>query len=203
MSWFMSTIYDRFMAPTEAACLGAWRAELLGKLSGRVLEIGAGTGVNLPHYPLEVTELVVSEPDAHMRAILRERHPELEVIETRAERLPFDDASFDAVVSTLVLCSVRSPSATLAEIHRVLRPGGKLVFLEHVCSHRQRRRRIQTVLEPLWKRAADNCHLTRHTLETIEASGFEAESVTRESMRKALPFLRETVRGSAVRRGAG
>ncbi|MCA9633405.1 MAG: class I SAM-dependent methyltransferase [Myxococcales bacterium] len=202
MSWFMAAIYDPFMRKTEEACLRAWRGELLQDLNGSVLEVGAGTGANLPLYSDQLERLVLAEPDRAMRSRLRER---LEGLGRRAElsgaamdALPFEDAAFDAVVCTLVLCSVSDPRTCLGEAHRVLRPGGKLVFIEHVCDERRLGRRLlQRGLEPLWKPLAGGCHLTRRTETEIRDAGFEVTDVRRESLRKALPMLRASVRGVA------
>ena len=180
MSRLFAAIYDPFMRRTEQACLVAWRRELLSGLSGRVLEVGAGTGANLPHYPPAVTSLVLAEPDEHMLA------------------RPLPDATVDAVVSTLVLCSVPDPARALQELSRVLRPGGSLVFLEHVAAAGgSSRLEWQRRIEPVWKRIAGNCHLTRPTEDSLREAGFVVEQVTRESMRKAMPWFRPTVRGVA------
>lgn len=205
MSWFMSKIYDRFMADTEQAALGQWRRELLSQAGGKVLEVGAGTGVNLPLYPSEVSELVITEPDRHMRARLQEKG----VLPVRAKmvadavgQLRMDDASIDTVVCTLVLCSVDDQPAALKDLFRVLRPGGKLLFIEHVAAESNPERLAwQRRIEPVWKRIAGNCHLTRNTAAEIERAGFELGSVQRESMRKALPWVRPSVRGVAVKPG--
>lgn len=208
MSWFMAAIYDRFMLGSERAGLDLWRRELLRSVAGEVLEIGAGTGANLAHYPGSIERLTVTEPDRAMRRQLDRRLRETApfhssaAIAAQAERLPFADASFDAVVATLVLCSVEDPARALGEVRRVLRPGGRFHFLEHVESDRPSRLRWQHLLEPVWRRVADNCHLTRRTEETIVAAGFTIEWVKRESMRKAMPILRATVRGVARSPGA-
>lgn len=203
VSWLLAALYDRFMRGTEEAVLRRWRAELLAPLAGSVLELGAGTGANLPFYSPEVSRLVLSEPDRHFRRRLVRRLAEVgraaEVVDAPAERLPFPDASFDAVVSTLVLCSVPDLQRALAEARRVLRPGGRLVFLEHVAAEdRPGRLAWQRRLEPLWRRLAGNCHLTRRTADAIEAAGFRMDSCTRESLRKALPWTRPSVRGYAL-----
>jgi ubiquinone/menaquinone biosynthesis C-methylase UbiE len=203
MPWLMATLYDRFMADTERACLSGFRAELLGTLSGDVLEVGAGTGVNLSHYPGTVSRLVLTEPDPHMRARLDRR------IGTRgatvrgdaAGHLDLPDESFDVVVSTLVLCTVEDPSRALAEMHRVLRPGGQLVFLEHVAAAAgSSRLRWQRRVEPVWKHLAGNCHVTRDTERSIVTAGFDIEDVRRESLRKAPPWIRPSIRGVARKR---
>jgi len=207
MAWLMSSVYDRFMQASEEACLGAWRAELLAGLAGDVLEVGAGTGVNLRYYPPSVSRLVLAEPDADMAKKLDVRvadhgrhheHERVRISTTMAdvEALPFEDASFDGVVATLLLCSVKTPDRALAEILRVLRPGGSFVFLEHIgAKPHTGRRRWQGRIEPAWKHVAGGCHLTRDTGEAIARAGFELENVKEESMRRALPFLRPTIRG--------
>ena len=203
MSWLFSTIYDPFMRRTERACLDEWRADLLAGAAGEVLEIGAGTGANVPFYGKDATRLVFTEPDAHMRKRLSRRVATLHV--QRAEvsagevgHLPFDAASFDTVVSTLVLCSVPDLAQSLADVRRVLRPGGRLIFLEHVAADDQPDRLAwQQRLEPAWLLVSGNCHLTRRTGQAIRDAGFEIEREARESMRKALPFVRPSVRGVA------
>ena len=201
MSWLIAKIYDRFMAPTEEACLAEWRAELLGQAHGQVLEIGGGTGANLGYYPSGV-ELTVAEPDPHMRQQLQARaaelRPDADIVDWAAEELGAADATFDTVVGTLVLCTVGDPARALREIRRVLRPGGRFIFLEHVAADEESsRHRWQRRVEPVWKHVAGNCHLTRRTEETIGAAGFAFESISRESMRKALPIIRPTIRGVA------
>jgi ubiquinone/menaquinone biosynthesis C-methylase UbiE len=205
MGLLFATIYDRFARASEEACLQQWRSELLRPLRGDVLEVGAGTGLNLAHYPPAVSRLVLSEPDRHMRRQLarRVRAAELEraeLLDASLDALPFPAEAFDAVVSTLVLCSVDRLDRALAEIHRVLRPGGRLVFLEHVAAdNRPERLKWQCRVEPIWKRIAGNCHLTRRTGEAIGAAGFTVVDVQRESMRKAWPLVRPTIRGIAVK----
>jgi len=205
MSWFLARIYDRFMDATERACLSSWRADLLAPLRGQVLEIGAGTGSNLRHYGTGVERLVLTEPEGHMRALLVERVSTLglsaEVVSASADSLPFEPGRFDFVVSTLVLCSVPDPARALAEAHRVLADDGRLIFIEHVAADdRPDRLRWQRRIEPLWVRVADGCHLTRRTETLIEGAGFRIESVRRESMRKALPIFRPSIRGIARKR---
>jgi ubiquinone/menaquinone biosynthesis C-methylase UbiE len=201
MGRFLAAIYDRFQRSIEEACLNDWRAELLGDVHGDVLEIGAGTGVNLPHYSPRIARLVLSEPDPHMRRRLLDRldaDRTVEVTPAPAESLDVADASFDAVVSTLVLCSVERPEQALSEVHRVLRPGGRLVFIEHVAAvDNPGRLAWQRRVEPLWKRVAGNCHTTRDTAAAIEAAGLQIEDLRRASFRKALPWVRPSIRGVA------
>ena len=203
MSWLMAAVYDRFMRGSEEACLAQWRAELLRGLSGAVLEVGAGTGVTLPHYPKSITRLVLGEPDAHMRRKLKQKVDvsalrNIEISDAPLDSLPFRAGEFDAVVCSLVLCSVPDQQAALAEIARVLKPGGRLVFLEHVAADgRPGRLKWQRRIEPVWKQLMGNCHLTRRTEAAIAAAGFEIERIQRESIRKALPIVRPSIRGIA------
>lgn len=203
MGRFMAALYDRSVRVSEEACLRQWRSELLQDLGGTVLEIGAGTGANLPFYPSSVERLVLCEPDRHMSKRLVSSLPaesswEFEISDATAESLPFPDGSINAVVSTLVLCSVTSLAGAIGEIHRVLQQGGRFVFLEHVAAEaRPRRLTWQRRLEPLWKRVSGNCHLTRRTEEAILAGGFEIEHIERESIRKAMPLVRPSIRGWA------
>ncbi|RMH41250.1 MAG: class I SAM-dependent methyltransferase [Deltaproteobacteria bacterium] len=201
MSWLLSQLYDRTLRKAEAATLAAWRASLLGELSGTVLEIGAGTGANLPHYPARIARLVVTEPDRHMRRRLAAKFPDVDCVDAPVERLPVADASFDAVVATLVLCSVRDPRAALREIARVLRPGGRFAFIEHVAAAEPRRRRVQALVEPVWKRIAGNCHCTRDAERDIRAAGFSIERIGRGDIRGVYPWVRPAIYGIARRAG--
>lgn len=201
MSWLMAAVYDGMMRASEEACLAQWRAELLRELSGAVLEIGAGTGATLSLYPNTVTRLVMCEPDPHMRRKLEAKRgatAHVEISASSIQDLSFKENSFDAVVCSLVLCSVPDPQAALAQIRRVLKPGGRLVFLEHVAADgKPNRLKWQRRIEPVWKHLMGNCHLTRRTEAAIEAAGFRIERIQRESMRKALPVCRPSIRGIA------
>lgn len=205
MSWLTPRLYDFTLQGSERACLSDWRRSLLQPLSGAVLEIGAGTGLNLGHYPATVESLVLCEPDDDMRGRLRQRSEasplaRVELSRAEAEALPFDAGRFDAVVSTLVLCSVRDPQKALAEVLRVLQPGGRLAFLEHVAAWNNPGRLLwQRRVEPLWKRLAGNCHLTRDTEGALSKAGFDLEQVQRESIRKAMPLARPSIRGVALK----
>lgn len=198
----MAALYDRQMAKVEDAGLRQWRADLLADVDGDVLEIGAGTGLNVVHYGPGVTRLVLLEPDPFMRRKLVQRAQltdlPIEVVDGGADPLPFADESFDVVVSTLVLCSVPDQATALAEIHRMLRPGGRLVHLEHVAAvENPKRHRWQGRIEPIWRRLAGDCHLTRATDQAIPAAGFELVDVRRESIRKMAPWVRVSTRGVA------
>lgn len=193
--------YDWFLGVAERGGLREMRRELLAGASGRTVELGAGTGLNLKHYPEAVSELVLTEPDPHMSVRLRRRVAKagrpVEVVEAPAERLPFDDASFDTAVITLVLCTVPDPPAALAEVARVLKPDGRCLFLEHVRSPEPRLARWQDRLHGPWKLFGDGCNCNRDTLATIEASPLEVEKVERSTMPKAPPIVRPLITGSA------
>jgi ubiquinone/menaquinone biosynthesis C-methylase UbiE len=194
--------YDRGLKATEEAGLGRMRAELLAEAEGRTLELGAGTGINLELYPPAVEELTLLEPDPHMAKRLRERlagSPRAAVIvEAPAERLPFDDGSFDTAVSTLVLCTVPDPVASIAELERVLRPGGRLLFIEHVRSENPTLAGWQDRLEKPWRFLGDGCHCNRDTLAALGASHLEVGAVERDQLPKAPAIVRPLIRGSAV-----
>lgn len=203
MSRLFALVYDPFMRRTEEACLAGWRKELLSELEGDVLEIGAGTGANLAFYGPSVRRLVLAEPDAFMRRRLEEKAPRVrggvEIVSAEAESLPFDSGTFDVVASTLVLCTVRDPDAALCEARRVLRPSGRLVFLEHVVAEEPGRRAWQGRIDPIWKHLAGGCRLVRDTASAVRRAGFEILREERASMRKAPPWVRPTIRGVAVR----
>jgi SAM-dependent methyltransferase len=156
------------------------RRRLLAAAQGRVVEIGAGNGLNFRHYPARV-EVVATEPDPHMLKRARKAAPRAPVRvslqQASADALPFPDASVDTVVSTLVLCSVPDQAAALAEAKRVLKPGGKLLFLEHVRSDDPKVAEKQDRREPLQMRLGAGCHPNRDTLAAILAAGFEPERV--------------------------
>src|SRR3990170_3428664 len=145
MGRLFAAVYDRLTEASEVACLRQWRADLLRDLAGQVLEVGAGTGLNIPYYPRALSRLVLSEPDPHMRRKLlrkaRAQHwDQAEVLDASLEELPLPNDAFDAVVGTLVLCSVPRLDHALAEIHRVLKPSGQFLFLEHVAAQDRPRR---------------------------------------------------------------
>lgn len=199
---FFSATYDRLMKSAEEAGLEEMRREAVAGTSGRVLEIGAGTGTNIALYPEGVEELVLAEPDPQMSkrlwAKLASSGRAAKVVEAPAEALPFEDASFDHVVSTLVLCTVPNPSAAASELRRVLAPGGHLHFVEHVRAEDPGLARWQDRLETPWRFFADGCHCNRDTLAVLSATGFVAEGVTHDELPKAPPLVRPLIRGSAV-----
>lgn len=167
----------------EVSCLRTWRAELMGRASGDVLEIGSGTGANLPYYPGGLRSLTLSEPDPQMlrrlqRKTVRSTTIRHSLTDLAVEQLDFPAASFDTIVSTLVLCSVPSPSAALATIRRLLKPNGQLLVLEHVVAgDNPRLRKWQQRFEPFWTPLCGNCHLTRDTEQLIRAAGFDFETL--------------------------
>jgi ubiquinone/menaquinone biosynthesis C-methylase UbiE len=193
--------YDRMSRKSEEAGLRALRQNLLADAAGRVLEIGAGTGANLPLYARSIDSLVVTEPEPPMLRRLqraaREHAPLAQVLRAPAEDLPFEDGSFDTVVSTLVLCGVDDQPRALRELRRVLRPGGRLVFIEHVRSDEPRLARLQDRLNWL-NRLVVCCECNRPTLATIEASGFEISELERTALKKAPPFVRPLIAGTAA-----
>lgn len=199
-----SAAYDRGFKGAEDAGLRDMRRELLAQARGRVLELGAGTGLNLDHYPESIEGLTMVEPDPHMTKQLREklaqsgRSAEISVVEAPGEDLPFADASFDTVAVTLVLCTVPDPDATLAEIKRVLAPGGQLLFLEHVRSREDGLAKWQDRLESPWRFLADGCHCNRDTVAAIDAAGFELGQIEEGELQKLPPLVRPLVTGSAT-----
>ena len=194
-------VYDRMSRGAEDAGMRERRRSLIGEADGYTLEIGAGTGLNVEHYGPAVKRLVIIEPEPHMakrlRARLRDADRDAEVIETAG--MPFASASFDTVVATLVLCTVPDPAQTLEEVHRVLRPGGRLLFLEHVRSTEPRIARRQDVMRPVYGFVGRGCQPNRPTLETLAASPLVVERVIRERVPKAPSTVREIIVGVARR----
>lgn len=197
-----AALYDSVSKSSEKAGLRDERHELLAGATGATIEIGAGTGLNLEHYPQAVTRLVLVEPDRHMRRRLERRLDALgrsaEVVDASAEDLPFPDATFDTAVVTLVLCSVPGQSEALEEIARVLRPDGRLLFLEHVRSDEPRIAKRQDRIRPLYRLFA-GCNPNRDTLAGIESSAFTVESVKHGEVPKAPETGRPLIVGTARR----
>jgi ubiquinone/menaquinone biosynthesis C-methylase UbiE len=199
--------YPRILEVAERAGQRETRRRLLSAAGGRTLEIGAGTGVNLPHYTPSVTELVISEPSPHMLARLRRTvagEPPAaghwEVVQAGAEDLPFEDGSFDTVACTFVLCSVDDPRRALEEIARVLRPGGRYLFMEHVhAGEGTRLGRFQDTVEGVHTVLAAGCHPNRRTGEMIDASPMRVERMERDRQPKAPPTVRPLIIGSAIK----
>ena len=192
-------MYDRIGRGSEAAGLQRERVALLAQARGNTVEIGAGTGLNLDHYPPTVTHLTLVEPDRHMRKRLRQRvaqiRPDAAVLDARAESLPLPDASVDTVVVTFVLCSVVDQNAALAEITRVLRPGGQLLFLEHVRDTDPQIADKQDHAPFLYSWIG--CHPNRATLEAITHSPLSVVNVKHGQVPKAPVIERPMVVGVA------
>ena len=200
-----AALYDKMNAEVEEEFGARMRPRLLAPAEGAVVEIGAGTGVNLEHYPATVTRLVLTEPDKHMRAKLQAAVDgsarSAEVVGAGADALPFPDDTFDVAVSTLVLCTVPDPAAALREIRRVLRPGGRLLFAEHVRSENPRTARLQNRIRPLWQVMARGCQLNRDSLSAIEAAGFAVDDVERMEVPKVPKIANESIVGTARKPG--
>jgi ubiquinone/menaquinone biosynthesis C-methylase UbiE len=197
--------YDRALKATEENGLGAMRSELLAEARGRVIEVGAGTGVNLGLYGDGVEDLTLVEPDPHMGAQLRkrlaDRHGDplpAQLVAAPAEALPFPDDTFDTAVATLVLCTIPDPVAAIDEMARVLKPGGRLLFIEHVRAEDPSSARWQDRLEKPWRFVADGCHCNRDTEANLRASSFKVEEIDHTEMPKAAPIVRPLIRGTAV-----
>lgn len=206
MGRLFAMLYEPLTRRTEARSLRGWRREVLADAQGTVVELGSGTGWSLDCYPeLGVERLVLTEPDRHMRKKLHRRlarsgreHHGIEVVDARADALPCADGSVDTVVAGLVLCTVPDLAATLAEAWRVLRPGGVLLFVEHVAAAPGTRlRRWQRRLEPVWRLGAAGCRLTRDTGAAIGAAGFEIEVCSEGRMRPAPAWVQPAIRGRA------
>jgi SAM-dependent methyltransferase len=187
--------YDPVVARAERAGIADARRELLLGVRGRVLEIGAGTGLNVTHYPAG-TDVTYTEPDPHMARRLRARVAD--VVEAGAEKLPFPDDSFDTVVSTLVLCTVPDVPASLREIRRVLRPGGRLLFLEHVrADPGSKLERWQDRLHGPWHAFACGCNCNRDLVAELASGSFSVEELRHESWRFMPAIVRPVVIGAA------
>jgi SAM-dependent methyltransferase len=190
-----AAVYDPMVAGAERAGIADARRELLTRARGRVLEIGAGTGLNVEHYAAG-TDVTYTEPDAYMAKRLRARG--MEVVETGAERLPFADGSFDTVVSTLVLCTVPDVPASLREIRRVLAPGGRLLFLEHVRgAPGSKLERWQDRLQGPWRTLAGGCNCNRDLLASLTTGSFSVEELRHESWSFMPAIVRPVVIGAA------
>jgi len=198
---FIALTYDRQLARVEQAGLGELRQTLLADASGRVLEVGGGTGANLPFYGPDVESLTITEPEPsmlrHLERRVREQSPATKVLRAPAEDLPFEDNTFDVAVSTLVLCGVDDQARALGELRRVLRPGGRLIFIEHVRSDEPGLARWQDRLNGLIRLVAC-CDCNRRTLDSIKAEGFEVTDVEHTSLKKVPPWDRPLIAGTAT-----
>lgn len=179
-----SRIYPRFAVEADRRGQAEHRAELLAGASGRVVELGAGTGRNFRHYPVTVSELIAVEPEPRLRRLAEVEATRVavnvRVVEGVASRLPLEDGTCDVGVASLVLCSVPDPARALAELRRVIRPGGELRFYEHVASLQPGLARAQRLVDRLfWPNLSGGCHCGRDTLAAIERAGFAVETCRR------------------------
>jgi ubiquinone/menaquinone biosynthesis C-methylase UbiE len=201
MRRLFAALYDTVSRGSEAAGIREERRQLLAGAEGATVEIGAGTGLNLEHYPEAVTRLVLVEPDRHMRRRLGRRLEEIgrtaEIVEASVEDLPFPDASFDTAVVTYVLCSVPDQAEALAEIARVLKPNARLLFMEHVRSEDPKVARRQDRIRPLYNLVG--CNPNRDTLAGIDSSTLTVESVEHGEIPKAPKVERPLIVGTARR----
>lgn len=203
MSFWSATAYDCATHGLERHCLASWRSELLGSLAGEILELGAGTGVNLRHYQPCVTQLTLLEPDPFMRRRLNRKlvgHPlgsRVRLLDASAEELRMSDASVDAVVATLVLCSVTDVARVLSEARRVLKPGGSLALIEHIAAPEgTQRRRWQNRLAQTWSLVSGGCQLTRDPRAALEAAGFNPIRVIERELRGVPGFIKPAIVGT-------
>src|SRR6266550_5379908 len=196
--------YDPLSARWEKRHGAKLRKKLLEHAQGHVLEIGVGTGLNLPHYP-PGDELVAADPSEPMLRRARRRAAEtgrdVTFVEAPAEQLPFEDDSFDTVVSMLVLCTVENQRRALQEVRRVLRPSGQFLFSEHVRSDDPGLARWQDRLEPIWGVVANGCHPNRNTLDGIRAAGFDISGVEQGELPRFPKLVCSYISGSALIRG--
>jgi len=180
---FLARIYDTVLAPTERAGVREQRRRMMEGVTGSVLEIAAGTGLNVPLYPDTADEVHAVEPDRHMLAKLLGRASTsavpLHVYRADACHLPFADGVFDAAIIAFALCTIPDPSRALDEVHRVVRPGGTLRFLEHVRSANDATARWQDRINPLWSRVAGGCRLNQPTVEILASSRWEIDDLWR------------------------
>jgi SAM-dependent methyltransferase len=224
-----ASMYDRALKASEENGLGEMRRALLAEAHGRVVEIGAGTGVNLDLYGPGIEDLTLVEPDPHMGAKLRERLAEraarppasgapaatgttpparlpataasgapTRLVAAPAEAIPVPDDTFGTAVATLVLCTVPDPVAAIDELARVLKPGGRLLFIEHVRADDPSSARWQDRLEKPWRFMADGCYCNRDTAATLGASAFRIEAVEHGIFPKSLSIVRPLIHGTAV-----
>jgi SAM-dependent methyltransferase len=200
--------YPRLMGVSERAGGAALRERALGAATGWTLEIGAGNGYNLSHYTAAVTELVVTEPSPHMVALLRARlaatpppTQSWQLVQTGAEALPFPDATFDTVTGGYVQCTIPRPELAIAEITRVLKPGGRYLFIEHVRARAgSLLGRVQDLIEPLHVYIAAGCHPNRRTEELLRGSALCVEWLEHTTLPMSSPSVRPVLLGAARKR---
>jgi len=196
-----AALYDPLLWVGETAGVREYRKDVLSRARGWTVEIGSGTGLNLPHYPDDLDELVLIEPDAAMRSrlerTLSRSGRRARLVDASAERLPFADRSVDTVVSTFVLCTVDAPDLALREIARVLRPDGQLLFIEHIRSESPTLAYWQDRLAGPWRRFARGCRCNRASAELMVSCGLELEDVRESSWHAMPPIVRPLIAGRA------
>ncbi len=183
--------------------LAKYRKEVLADVTGRVLEIGFGTGLNLAHYPASISEIATVDVNPGMNSIARKRIEQSPVtVDCRTlsgEKLPMEDETFDSVVTTWTLCSIKNVDQALREIRRVLRPGGRLFFIEHGLSNDPKVQQWQNLLTPLQKILADGCHVNRNIKAIIEKPSLRIEGLNRFYMENTLKCIGYTYQGTAMK----
>ncbi len=198
--------YPRLLALSENAGQRETRRELISRAAGRTLELGAGSGINLSHYTRRVTELVITEPSPHMIRHLESRLAEeslscgpAQLIRAGAESLPFEDATFDTIVATYILCTTPDPALVLDEVHRLLRPGGRYLFMEHVhAGEGTLLGRFQDLVEVPHRYLAAGCHPNRRTEQLLERSELSLVALERTRQPRSLPTVRPVIIGTAA-----
>lgn len=196
-------VYDRVLEPSEVRGLADKRRDLLAPLAGTVVEVGAGTGLNLAHYPASVERIVAFEPQRDMADQLRARaarEARAEVVEAPGEALPLPDGGADHAVATLVLCTVDDLDRTAAELARVVRPGGTLALIEHIAADGGATATVQRVVEPVWRVAARGCHLTRNPTASLETAGFDTSGLVGWTVPGSVGIAERALVGHATRR---
>jgi ubiquinone/menaquinone biosynthesis C-methylase UbiE len=201
--------YPRVMGVSERAGQSQIRRAQLSLASGRTLEVGAGSGLSVPHYGHAVTDLVLVEPDAGFRILLQRTIDQLThvpwpitVVDADAQRLPFADATFDTVTASFTFCTLQRPELGLDEMHRVLRPGGRFLFHEHVRGQGTLAR-FQDVMTPLQVLLAGGCHPNRDFVGTLHRSPFRIDQLVPDWMPRAFPTISPVVHGTASRQMQG
>jgi ubiquinone/menaquinone biosynthesis C-methylase UbiE len=200
VSFYERVVFNGLLdAALEKPAIDAERRRTLTSASGHVLELGLGTGLNLAHYPGSVRRITSIGPEATVdaRAEKRARVRGITIDHLRGDAcaMPFPDRSFDTVISTFVLCTVPDPAAALAEIARVLRPAGRLLFLEHVGAAKRSTRLLQEVLDPLMRRVNCGCRMTRDTLAALRAGGYDLPEIVAFRLPAMMPLYRDLIRG--------
>lgn len=198
-------IYDPAFWIGEKAGMAERRRSIVSQASGKTLEIGAGTGLNFEYYTAAADPLMLSEPEENMASLLRKRVDasgrSAEIIRAPGELLPFEDNSFDTVVGTLVLCTVEDPASSIAEVKRVLKPGGIYLLIEHVRADSERLARWQDRLNKPWGVIADGCNCNRDTAQLLADGGFDVAAVSDDRWKLVPPLVKPLISGVAVKPG--